>query len=62
MADLPEAAQQRVSAYYQEQGLLYDTQAELERAYRAYVDTGCPEDFDSTCWSRAFIPPHPVKK
>lgn len=42
-ADLPEAAQQRVSAYYQEQGLLYDTQAELERAYRAYVDTGCPE-------------------
>ena len=46
-ADLPEAAQQRVSAYYQEQGLLYDTQAELERAYRAYVDTGCPEDFDS---------------
>ncbi|MBS5657287.1 hypothetical protein NE612_13355 [Oscillibacter valericigenes] len=55
-ADLPEAAQQRVSAYYQEQGLLYDTQAELERAYRAYVDTGCPEDFDSHMLEQSIYP------
>lgn len=44
--DLSEAAQARVSAYYAEQGLLYDLGAELERAYAAYrADGGA--DFNS---------------
>ena len=36
--------------------VLYDTQAELERAYRAYVDTGCPEDFDSHMLEQSIYP------
>ncbi|MEI3363450.1 MAG: hypothetical protein V8R75_13430 [Oscillospiraceae bacterium] len=60
---MPEAAQQRVSAYYQEQGLLYDTQAELERAYPGPMwMPAVRRILTPTCWSRAFIPPHPVKK
>ncbi len=35
--DLSEAAQAAVSAYYEEQGLLYNTQQELEAAYAEYL-------------------------
>ncbi len=35
--DLSETAQKAVSAYYEEQGLLYDIQAELEKAYAEYL-------------------------
>lgn len=35
--DLSESAQQAVSAFFEEQGLLYDTQAELENAYAEYL-------------------------
>lgn len=33
---LPQEAQDNISAYYQQQGLMYDTQEELERAYQEY--------------------------
>lgn len=36
--DLSASAQEAVSAYYEEQGLLYDTQAQLEDAYATYLD------------------------
>ncbi len=35
-ADLGESAQKAVLSYYDERGLLYDTQAELEKAYAEY--------------------------
>ncbi|NLA86707.1 MAG: hypothetical protein GX847_05375 [Clostridiales bacterium] len=35
--DLSETAQKAVSAYYEKQGLLYDIQAELEKAYAEYL-------------------------
>lgn len=36
--DLSEGTQEAVLAYYERQGLLYDTEAELERAYREYLE------------------------
>lgn len=35
--DLSQSVQQAVSAFYEEQGLLYDTQSELENAYAEYL-------------------------
>ncbi len=35
---LNETAQANVLKFYEAQGLLYDTQAELERAYGAYLE------------------------
>lgn len=43
--DLSPRAQERVLAYYEQQGLLYDLQGELERAWAAYQAAGRPEDF-----------------
>ena len=43
--DLSPRAQERVMAYYEQQGLLYDLQGELERAWAAYQAAGRPEDF-----------------
>lgn len=42
---MPEAAQEKVLTYYQEQGMLYDVEVELERAYKDYLEN--PEEFDS---------------
>lgn len=44
---LSEAAQASISSFYEEQGVLYDLQAELEHAYAAYLESGEPPDFDS---------------
>ena len=45
---LGEAAQAAIGAYYENQGLLYDLQAELERAYGAYQDCqSSGEDFQA---------------
>lgn len=41
--DLSETAQEKVRAWYEERGLLYDEEAELEKAYAAYLEQG--EDF-----------------
>lgn len=43
--DITPAAQKAVSAYYQEQGLLYDLPAQLEQAYEAYRQTKDPKAF-----------------
>lgn len=44
-ADLSQQAQEKISAYYQERGLLYDEEEELEKAYAAYLKKGA--DFQS---------------
>lgn len=44
--DLSEAAKPRVLSFYEEQGLLYDTQAILEKAYRDYRSRGADQAFD----------------
>ncbi len=41
--DLSETAKEKVRAYYEEQGLLYDEREELEKAYAAWKELG--EDF-----------------
>lgn len=51
---MPEAAQEKVLTYYEEQGLLYDVEAELERAYMDYVEN--PEEFDSYYISQSVSP------
>ncbi len=51
---MAEAAQDKVLTYYQEQGLLYDVEAELERAYKDYLEN--PEEFDS-CYVAQSISP-----
>ncbi len=38
--DLSEQAKERVSAYYEEQGLLYNEAEELEKAYAVYLEEG----------------------
>lgn len=43
-------AQARIRAFFEEQGLLYDEQAELEKAYEAYCEA--PEDFDARSLSQ----------
>lgn len=45
--DLEEAAQKKVLAFYQNQGLLYEVQTELEKAYASYLQTEDPSQFDS---------------
>ena len=52
--NLSAAAQERVSAYFREQGLLYDTAAELERAYQAYQADSA--DFDSFLLEQSISP------
>lgn len=52
--DLSEAAQERVRAYYREQGQLYDLQAELERAYSAYQ--AAPADFSAHMMGQEVYP------
>lgn len=51
---MPEAAQENVLAHYAEQGLLYDIEAELERAYADYNEN--PEEFDSYMLSHSISP------
>lgn len=47
--DLSEAAQERVRAWYEEQGPLYDEREELEKSYTAYQELG--EEFEGD-WVR----------
>ncbi len=54
--DLSEAAKPRVLAFYEEQGLLYDTQATLERAYRDYRSQGADQAFDSYTLGQEIAP------
>ena len=52
--DLSQAAQKRISAYYEAQGLLYDAAAQLERAYQAY--RADPDGFDSFFLEQTIYP------
>lgn len=54
---LNETAQENISAYYQERGLLYDIPTELEKAYQAYLhcqETG--EEFSSFLVEQSIVP------
>lgn len=42
---LPKAVQKKITTYYEEQGLLYEINAELERAYSSYQEN--PEEFST---------------
>lgn len=52
--DLSQAAQERISAYYEAQGLLYDAAAQLERAYQAY--RADPDSFDDFFLEQSISP------
>lgn len=45
LEQLPEVVQQKINTYYEEQGILYDINTELERAYSAYQEN--PEEFST---------------
>lgn len=45
--DLGEKAQDRIRAFYQEQGLLYEEKAVLEQAYSDYRKAGKPREFQA---------------
>ena len=47
LAQLPQQAQEKILAFYEAQGLLYDERAELERAYQAYCRWEGPEPFSA---------------
>lgn len=47
VSDLNERAQETILAWYEEQGCLYDIEAELEAAYSDFRAAGDPEEFDS---------------
>lgn len=51
---MSEAAQEKVLTYYEEQGLLYDAGAELERAYMDHAEN--PEEFDPYYISQSVSP------
>ena len=44
--DLSDIAREKVAAYYEEQGLLYDVHEELEKAYADYFASNSPIDFE----------------
>lgn len=44
---LSEQAQEAIFAYYKEQGLLYDLDAELEKAYQEFLSMGNPANFQA---------------
>lgn len=47
LAQLPRQAQEKILAFYEAQGLLYDERAQLERAYEAYCRWEDPEPFSA---------------
>lgn len=53
-ADLREPAKERVLQFYREQGILYDVETELERAYTAYLQN--KEDFRAHRVSQEIMP------
>lgn len=49
-------AQEQIMAYYQEQGLLYDLDAELEKAYQDFLSMANPANFQPYHLSQQIIP------
>lgn len=56
LTDLSEEAQQSITAYYQELGLLYDLEKEIETAYRAYLATDNKSEFHPSLLSQQIAP------
>ena len=54
--DLEEQAQHKVLTFYQEQGLRYDANAALEKAYSDYIQKGRPAKFHSHRIKQAISP------
>jgi len=55
-SDLSAAAQENVRAYYNAQGLLYDVQTELDRAYNAYLARDPEEEFHALHVGQEVVP------
>lgn len=53
---LSEQAQEAILAYYEEQGLLYDLDAELEKAYQEFLSMGNPVNFQAHHLSQDISP------
>ena len=53
---LSEQAQKAILAYYEEQGLLYDLDAELEKAFQEFLSMGNPVNFQSHHLSQDISP------
>ena len=53
---LNEQAQEAILAYYEEQGLLYDLDAELEKAYQEFLSMGNPVNFQARHLSQDISP------
>ena len=47
LSELGETAQENIAAWFEARGVLYDEQAELERAYAAWLEAGDASDFQT---------------
>jgi len=56
LSDLGEAAQENIAAWFEARGVLYDEQAELERAYAAWSEAEDASDFQAWGLSQRIVP------
>lgn len=56
LSDLGEAAQENITAWFEARGVLYDEQAELERAYTAWSGAEDASDFQTWGLSQRIVP------
>lgn len=56
LSDLGEAAQENIAAWFEARGVLYDEQAELERAYAAWSEAEVASDFQTWGLSQRIVP------
>lgn len=56
LSDLGEAAQENIAAWFEARGVLYDEQAELERAYAAWSEAEEASDFQTWGLSQRIVP------
>lgn len=55
-SNLGETAQANIAAWFEARGVLYDEQAELERAYAAWLEAGDASDFQTWGLSQRIVP------
>ena len=56
LSELGEAAQANIAAWFEDRGVLYDEQAELERAYAAWLEAEDASDFQTWGLSQRIVP------
>lgn len=56
LADLPQTAQDAITAYYRELGLLYNLDEEIEKIYRNYLETQDKSSFQSRLLAQDICP------